>query len=378
MIPCSLATCPSTLQHLAAVWGVQLCSYALVVTGRHWSSLAVGLGHFGPGNCFSSFMHLSLASSEARQIEPNRQCPCPIESIVEFRDNLATGVFHKRGDRCRVRFQQEKCQFLRLDPDALTFWCACTNFCKSYRCLISKQHLRWCITEWIPTVSLLIVASTLRNELVQLVGILHKAHRLQNFTLAQFWWLSSATRNTSGGLQFTTPRNGCWLQRSVPPKRSVEQTPGFRASKRMENPVDALSGIVLCTCWSWCTGDLALLLHEIVRQVGKQYRVCARLRHGPVAVTEMESKRNKTPQPLRPAKTLLAANHGIYIIYHTQSTNESLAKGPKPLVTSLHKSPLGSENKGLKNRCWIWVVAGETADMCHGRTTWLAFAPAST
>ena len=65
-----------------------------------------------------------------------------------------------------------------------------------------KQHLRWCITKWIPTVSLLIVASTLRNELVQLVGILHKAHRLQNFTLAQFWWLSSATRNTSGGLQF--------------------------------------------------------------------------------------------------------------------------------------------------------------------------------
>ena len=94
---------------------------SLVVTGRHWSSLAVGLGHFGPGNCFSSFMHLSLASSEARQIESNRQCPCPIESIVEFRDNLATGVFHKRGDRCRVRFQQEKCQFLRLDADALTF-----------------------------------------------------------------------------------------------------------------------------------------------------------------------------------------------------------------------------------------------------------------
>lgn len=101
MIPCSLATCPSTLQCDTSVDGKKGASYALAVTG---------LGHFGPGNCFSSFMHLSLAWSEATQID---NVLLRFQSIGEFRDNLVTEVFHKRGVvETESRLQQEKRKLL--------------------------------------------------------------------------------------------------------------------------------------------------------------------------------------------------------------------------------------------------------------------------
>ena len=94
-----------------------------------------------------------------------------------------------------------------------------------------------------------------------------------------------------------------------------------------------------------------MLLHEIVRQVGKQYRVCARLRHGPVA--EMESKRNETTQPFETCKDS-SGSQPWATISRTLNVYPSLAKGPKPLVTSLHKSPLGSQEQILNMGSCGW------------------------